>query len=642
MRVERYVVIGLLILLAMVAPATAITLTLENVYEKILKPAPVPASSIEVVYPDGKETIVIVHRDGTSLHGNDYNAYATVKMSRDGGHTWTYVATIDEPDFDDSRTGDCLIKINNTVLYFFSHGRYSNGSAYTIVYKLTWNNTTFSVEEFDRYHSTLIIPHWVENGVIKVSLWTNYESGGTITMSQWEVYFGEYDPATKTVVQKGLIKSGEAPNENTVVKLSDGIIAIVRLEQSDLGRKVFGWAVSNDGGDTWDWKGYIPEATSNNWGAPLGEGILLFPDGERIALLMYFDDGSGMKTRIGVFNPSTGSFDYLFNINTITGDEGANGGMRLVKTEISPSNITYTLYVVHEQGTEDSTASGHGIAFRIVKLIQSVAKPKISVSTTPVKICNTPFLNITIENLNELYDFEILIDSNGDGVPEMIVNELNITLPSSTLPIKYKVTVTVKDPFTGAYNETSVYIVIYSLRLYKGINMLSPDGRVIYAEIPEFAHVEIKPIKVTKEFTVIISEEDIYANETGKEILNMTIFGLAGGDKIWLNETVARARTVDLLHNGEPIMTAIPVVHNAVNTSLTSFSTYTLVVNNTAPPPEEETLPPEEVFGESWVWVVVIVVATTGAIVAIIYLSKKQRAVTRARIKSGFRFFKRL
>ena len=43
-----------------------------------------------------------------------------------------------------------------------------------------------------------------------------------------------------------------------------------------------------------------------------------------------------------------------------------------------------------------------------------------------------------------------------------------------------------------------------------------------------------------------------------------------------------------------------------------------------------------------WIIATVIVVATIGAIVAIIYLSKKQRAVTRARIEDEFRFFRRL
>jgi len=56
--------------------------------------------------------------------------------------------------------------------------------------------------------------------------------------------------------------------------------------------------------------------------------------------------------------------------------------------------------------------------------------------------------------------------------------------------------------------------------------------------------------------------------------------------------------------------------------------------------PEEEII--EEIISSELLIAVVIVIATVGAIVAIIYISKKQRAVTRAKMESEFKFFRRL
>ena len=251
-------------------------------------------------------------------------------------------------------------------------------------------------------------------------------------------------------------------------------------------------------------------------------------------------------------------------------------------------------------------------------------------------------IQINITNLHELFDYEIRIDIHDDGIIDIVTKDLNVSLPSFTRPDKYKVAIYVVDPVTGASNKTEAYLQVFAYKLFKGLNIMNITGAVVYAESVEPVHAVIKPIKVSQNFTVIVSEEDIYTNETGDVILNVTFIGLAGGDKVWLNETVVNARTVDLLHNGEPMLLAIPVENNSVNLTLTTFSTYTLVVNNTAAPPpkaEEE----EEIIEEGVsLAILVIVVAVAGAFVAIIYVSKRREAVTRAKIENEFKFFERL
>jgi len=253
-------------------------------------------------------------------------------------------------------------------------------------------------------------------------------------------------------------------------------------------------------------------------------------------------------------------------------------------------------------------------------------------------------LNITLLNLEELYDYEILIDTNCDGVPDIVTKNLSITLPKFSRPAKYKLCIEVQDPVTGAFNKSEIFVQVYSLRLFRGYNIMNTTGAVIYAESSEPIHAVVKPIKVTQNFTVIVSEEDIYTNETGDVILNVTFVGLAGGDKVWLNETVVNARTVDLLHNGEPLLLAIPVENRSVNLTLTSFSTYTLVVNNTVapmgeqPPPEkEEAFTIEEVL--ALIGVIILLIAI---IAGIHYISKKAKVETLARMESKFKFFRRL
>ncbi|RLI96500.1 MAG: hypothetical protein DRP00_05245 [Candidatus Aenigmatarchaeota archaeon] len=252
-------------------------------------------------------------------------------------------------------------------------------------------------------------------------------------------------------------------------------------------------------------------------------------------------------------------------------------------------------------------------------------------------------LQINITNLHELYDYEIRIDIGDDGVIDIITKDLNISLPSFTRPDRYKVAVYIVDPVTGAFNKTEAYLQVFAYKLFRGLNIMNTTGAVIYAESAEPVHAVIKPIKVTQNFTVIVSEENIFTNETGDVILNVTFVGLAGGDKVWLNETVVNARTVDLLHNGEPLLLAIPVENRSVNLTLTSFSTYTLVVNNTVAPMREQPPPEKEAFTIEEVLVLIGVIILLIAIIAgIHYISKKAKVETLARMESEFKFFRRL
>jgi len=280
----------------------------------------------------------------------------------------------------------------------------------------------------------------------------------------------------------------------------------------------------------------------------------------------------------------------------------------------------------------------------VLKWVVEVYKPcPVLKLFTPslIKVGQVFNISVLIENLNELYDYQIEIDFDNDGVPEIVTKDFNVTLPAFQRPAKYRIVVSALDPITGAVNVTEFYLQVYSLRLYRGQNLINETGYVLWSDSSEIAHAIVKPIKVTKNFTVIVSEEDIYTNETGDVILNVTFVGLAGGDKVWLNETVMRARTVDILHNGEPLLLAIPVDNRSVNLTLTSFSTYTLVVNNTVAPMREQP-PPEKEEALEVLALIGVIILLIAIIAGIHHISKKAKVETLARMESEFKFFRRL
>ena len=241
-----------------------------------------------------------------------------------------------------------------------------------------------------------------------------------------------------------------------------------------------------------------------------------------------------------------------------------------------------------------------------------------------------------------LSELTFKIDLNNDGIFDITTYGEDYICLGFIQPKTYKIYVEVVAPDGNKTSYTKTIQITYPRPIIGATNTLDAFGKVIWADKGgSLANVTIKPIKTSQStFTVIVHHEDIYANETGEEILNVTFVGLAGGDKIWLNETVARARTVDLLHNGEPLMVAIPVENNSVNLTLTMFSTYTLVVNNTVTPPK--IAPPEEMTIEELLIFVGIAVGLIAVVAGAIYLAKRTKAKTLARMESEFKFFRRL
>ena len=318
----------------------------------------------------------------------------------------------------------------------------------------------------------------------------------------------------------------------------------------------------------------------------------------------------------------TSAFNYTWFVNNIPIKTGNSSNPTLNMTFNESGNYTIMLEV-------------NGISevwfvevYKPVPMFQLAAPVSVEVGK-PANI------KIQLENLDELFDYEIEIDLDNDGVPEITTKDLNVTM-SFSRPAKYRIVISVKDPITGAANMSDIYLQVYSFRLFKGYNVMNTTGAVILADSTEPVHVEIKPIKVTKEFTVVVSEENIYANSTSEVILNVTVLGLAGGDKIWLNETVAKARTVDLLHNGEPLIVAYPITNGSINVTLTMFSTYTLLVNNTVAPKTEERLQP------SITEIVIVFVAIISIVLSLTYLLKKKKVIAIVKFENDFKFFRRI
>ena len=253
---------------------------------------------------------------------------------------------------------------------------------------------------------------------------------------------------------------------------------------------------------------------------------------------------------------------------------------------------------------------------------------------TSIEMGSQPNILVFLENLNELFDYEIHIDLDNNGIPDIKTKDLNITLPPFLRPAKYKITIYVIDPITNAVNSTSIYIQVYSPKLFKGYNVVNTSGIVVLSDSTEPVHAVVKPIKVSKEFTVLVSEENIYANKTSEVILNVTFIGLAGGDKVWLNETVVNAKTVDVLHNGVPLYISLPVKNNSINLTLTSFSTYTIIVNNTSP----QTLSKEK--STLITSILILIVSMTMVLAVVAFLKKRFHQQTK--MYGDFKFFRRV
>ncbi|MFC7231635.1 hypothetical protein ACFQMM_09790 [Saliphagus sp. GCM10025308] len=159
-----------------------------------IKESPVPCSSLEVVSPDGTETIVVATRDGTDEHTYVGEATVTFKQSRDQGESFSDIETLDlGSTIDPSRTGNGLIATDDTTLYFFDSQvdpRTSSNEA-TAVHRLRWDSLAKSwtiTENVNRFKNYRMLPHFVEEGVIKVGY-------VDFTASPQEIQFAEYDPA---------------------------------------------------------------------------------------------------------------------------------------------------------------------------------------------------------------------------------------------------------------------------------------------------------------------------------------------------------------------------------------------------------------------------------------------------------------
>jgi len=237
-----------------------------------------------------------------------------------------------------------------------------------------------------------------------------------------------------------------------------------------------------------------------------------------------------------------------------------------------------------------------------------------------------------------LSDLTFYIDLNNDGVWDKVLVGCNITNITFDRPDTYKITIKAECP-NGSYTyEKTIQIVSYH-PLLNCTNIVNKSGIVTYADkAGVLTHVAITPVNISKEdFIVVVSYENTNASETGDILLNMTVVGLKGGDEIIVEELAPNARNVDIYHNGQFYKT-VPVEDGKVKVKLTTFSEYVFVVNNTilAPPKEEK----EKI--EDILIFVGIVIGLIAVIVGVIYLARRTKAKTLARMERQFKFFRRL
>jgi len=281
---------------------------------------------------------------------------------------------------------------------------------------------------------------------------------------------------------------------------------------------------------------------------------------------------------------------YYYDDKVVGIGENVVFAIALTDTNVS-LNIPFDSYRVKDKSVSAevkgiktiSLKAGEGVVYINSSKILSIVPVSEVFAPPSLHIGKKLNISVRILNLEQLHDYSIQIDLGCDGSIDLETKDTNITLPSFAKPSKYEICVYVLDPISGTTNKTHIQVQAYSYKLYKGYNIMNITGATIHAETSEPVHATVKPISTTsKEFEVIVNHENIYANKSSEVILNITFIGLAGGSKLWLNETVINAKTVDLLHNGKPLYTAIPVKNKSVNLTLTTFSTYTLVVNNTS------------------------------------------------------------
>lgn len=333
-----------------------------------LKDTPVPTASIEVVSPDGTETTVAVYRDGTDNHGYDASAHITIEQSRNGGQDFSAVSTITNNNIDGARTGNGLLALDDTTLYFFdSQVDYSTSSnELTAVHRLDWDDgnkmwtVTTNVNEYPDYR---ILPHYTENDLLNVGY-------VDFTASPQKVRFAEFDTASETLNTLGVINEEPIrPNEHVLQPRNDGtLVSIVRCEAPDVDTRapVEQWCTSSNGGQTWTNHGYIEETlhpSADSYGATKGAEMIDTPNGERMVFLyrwIQHSSSGSQETVLGIVDPTSGVIERNIIINTVDSNEGANGSLQLV--ESNPQS--WRFYVVHEQGYRGSNAAGSGVFFR--------------------------------------------------------------------------------------------------------------------------------------------------------------------------------------------------------------------------------------------------------------------------------------
>jgi len=319
----------------------------------------------------------------------------------------------------------------------------------------------------------------------------------------------------------------------------------------------------------------------------------------------------------------SGNYSYNWYLNDVLIDSGF-GNETVITIQFNETGI-YELKLFVDDNLVKSWI------IEVYKVI-----PKIVVSfTRTVTVGKHPIISINITNLDELNDYYIYVDFDGDKVFEIATKNFSIDLPEFTRPALYNVFIKVLDPITGGYNTTTISIQVVDKKLYLGRNIINVIGQTTYAETNRTAHVRVKPIKVSKEFLAIVNHEDILASEHLEEILNISFVGLAGGDKLWINETVLNADVVDIYHNGE-LLNTIPVKNNSINVTVSTFSTYVFVVNTSSQATQPITEKEEENLFVLLLVTVVFLAISSALLIAI----RKNSAI--AKTATNYRFFKKL
>jgi len=369
---------------------------------------PVPAGALGMI----GNTIIVAWRDNTTAHGGDTSANVKIYRSTDGGRTWTEIATIDEPNLDEMRTGHVMYRNPLTGKLILVSALYDGSTRK--------GSNVYEIDVDGSYEKK--ISNLGGNGSYAEPLFEPVEIGG-----EWYLYCYVYNTSTSPWTWKivrirlsdwtvedvadfttELNNINSKPNEAcAIIDLENNVIyAFIRHDGAlaPSTREIHLWrfdfnpstgAISNP----------THISTIASGGAGSSTGCIRIPN-TNIAYLIHYEfiSTSEIPTYLAKVDLSDGSVisKYDISINGFHGDEGGNGAIILVDPSIETSNGKYVAYAIYENGREGYNDSYDGNFFAAIELDEGGYPKFVLVDITPtsvnVKVGSSFNVSVTIRN----------------------------------------------------------------------------------------------------------------------------------------------------------------------------------------------------------------------------------------------------